>query len=338
MSKNLRISLFGLTGAVAGFVLQGCFAPQPTPECSVTITAAALGLHPYYVKLDKTSGTGTCSQLTHLYAGMQRFRTKPSGGAFTLAVKSSPVVDPFIGKVYSADVDPVNNCVNEDDCQGEADPSASCVVSQTDGGLEVYDGTPVTVMGAMATAEPTDGGASYAVDPANECTSVPDPVKRVDALDPKGKLLNAIGKMPQFPTNNVCAVTEFTGGVQNYQEEVLTLVDGTTTTLPAITYKIEYSNFNVVNSTKVPGTAFTTDVKYTAGGCVAEYKGVGFWPEVACSNPASQGALVDSTECDPNADLDAGRVFGSGINPDFKPKCDTTLKVCVPTVDVTNLK
>ena len=59
MSKNLRISLYGLTGAVAGFVLQGCFAAQPTPECSVTITAAALGLAPYYVKLTKQTGTGT---------------------------------------------------------------------------------------------------------------------------------------------------------------------------------------------------------------------------------------------------------------------------------------
>ena len=144
--------------------------------------------------------------------------------------------------------------------------------------------------------------------------------------------------MPQFPKNNVCAVTDFVGGGQDFQEEVLNLVDGSTQTLPAATYKLEYTNFNVVNSTKVPGTAFTSDVKLTEGACVAEYKAVGFWPEIGCSNDPSEGALVTSTECDPNADLDAGRVFGSGINPAFEPKCDTALGVCVPTVDVATIK
>ena len=112
----------------------------------------------------------------------------------------------------------------------------------------------------------------------------------------------------------------------------------TTQTLPAITYKLEYTNFNVINSTKVPGTAFTADVKYTEGTCVAEYKALGFWPPVSCSNKPSEGALVESGECDPNGDLDAGRVTGSGINPEFKPKCDTALGMCVPSVDVTTIK
>lgn len=334
MSKNLRISLFGLTGAFAGFVLQGCFAAQPTPECSVTITASGLGLSPYYVKLTKVSGTGACSQMTHLYAGVQRFRTAASGGGFTLAVKSSPVVDPHLGYNYSADYDYWNNCVNEEDCHGEDDLAAACVVNVNDGGIELYDGTPVDSAGTVGLAD----GGSYDVDLANECVSVEEPVERVDASDPKGKKLNAIGNMPQFPSNNLCAVTDWVGGAQDYQEEIIDLADGTQTTLPAITYKAEYTNFNVVNSTKVPGTAFTADLKYTEGSCVAEYKAIGFWPEIGCSNDPSEGALVDSTECDPNADLDAGRVFGSGINPEFKPKCDTALGVCVPTVDVTTIK
>lgn len=325
MSKNLRISLFGLIGAVAGFSLQGCFATQPTPECSVTITAAALGLAPYYVKLTKVDGTGSCASMTHMYAGMQRFRTQASGGAFTLAVKSSPVVDPYLGYVYAADVDDSNNCVNEEDCQGADDPTAACVNAVADGGLELNDGTPVDSAGTVSLAD----GGSYDVDPANECGVVEESIPRVDATDPDGAKLNAIGKMPQFPTGNVCAITDWTGGEQNFQAEDLTLVDGTMQTLPAITYKAEWTSFNVINSTKVPGTAFTADLKYTEGSCVANYKAVGFWPEIGCS--------ADS-DCDPNADLDAGRVFGSGINPEFKPKCDMDLEVCVPTVDVATIK
>ncbi len=334
MNKNFRISLFGLVGAVAGYGLTGCFAAQPTPECSVTITAAALGLTPYYVKLTPVSGTGSCAQMTHMYTGMQRFRTAPSGGAFTLAVKSSPVVDPYLGYNYSADVDPSNNCVNEEDCTGADDPSAMCVNNLPDGGIETYDGTPVENDEAV----PTDGGDPFPVDVANECVSVEESIARVDPTDENGKKLSAIGKMPQFPTNNSCAVTEFEGGAQNFQAEDLELADGSMTTLDAVTYKLEYTNFNVVNSTKVPGTAFTSDVKYTEGSCVAEYKAVGFWPEIGCSNDPSEGALVESADCDPNADLDAGRIFGSGINPEFKPKCDTALGVCVPTVDVTTIE
>ncbi len=334
MSKNSRISLFGLIGGVAGFALSGCFAAQPTPECSVTITAAGQRLGPYYALLTPVDGTGSCATLDHMYMGVQRFRTQANGGAFTLAVKTSPVVDPFLGYVYQADVDPSNNCANEEDCQGEDDPTAACVRTVADGGLELDDGSAVDPTTGTVTV--ADGG-SFDVDLENECTSVPEPLERRDATDPDGKKLNAIGQMPQFPSNKVCTVTNFVGGEQNYQEEVLTLANGSTFTEPAVTYKTEFTNFNVITSAKVPGTAITTDMKYTEGGCVANYKVVAFWPEIHCSNPASEGALVYSTECDPNSDADAGRFLGSGINPAFEPKCDTARGVCVPTVDVTTI-
>ena len=332
MSKNLRIGFFGLAGAVAGFALQGCFDAQPTPECSVTITAAALGLGPYYTKLTKVDGTGSCANLTHFYTGLQRFRTKAQGGAFTLAVKPSPVADPYLGYVYSADVDPDNNCENEEDC-------ADCTIELADGGLVISDGGVVeeytitlddggTDVG-VGTPDPAEPDLYRPVDDANLCKSVEEPIERRDPTDPDGKNLIALGQMPQFPSNNVCAISDFTGGVQNFGQEDLTLADGTTSTLPAITYKTEFTNFNVVNSTKVPGTAFTADVKLTEGGCVANYKAVGFWPEIHCAT---------DSDCDPNADLDAGRVFGSGINPAFEPKCDTVLEVCVPSVDVATIK
>ncbi|MDP1822734.1 MAG: hypothetical protein Q8L48_05815 [Archangium sp.] len=348
MSKNLRIVLFGLVGAVAGFGLQGCFAPQPLPECTVTNSTTALFLPPYFTKLVKVDGTGACSTLDHMYTGVQRFRTQASGGAFTLAVRVSPVVDPYLGYIYTGDTDITNNCVNEEDCQGGDDPANSCVVSQTDGGLELFDGTPVDDMST------TPDGGSY--DLANECGVVEEAVERLDPTDPDGKKLNAIGKMPQFPTAGICSVTEFTGGVQNFQEEMM--ADGTT--LPAVTHKVDFTNFNVINTAKVPGTAYTAEIKYTEGSCVANYKAMGFWvgsftgdPQIPCSDTAADAdpakgdgpdwfdpthILVTSDECEPLADLDAGRQFGTGMNPSFAPKCDTTLGVCVPSVDPTTLK
>lgn len=332
MNKNLRISVFGLAGAVAGFVLQGCFDAQPTPECSVTITAAALGLGPYYTKLTKVDGTGTCGDLKYFYTGMQRFRTQAQGGSFNLAVKTSPVVDPFLGYIYSEDVDPSNNCVNEADCD-------DCTVPQADGGLTVADGgvvedfTATLADGGMdtltGTPDPGEPDGYREVEAANECMSVVEPIERRDGTDPNGKNLVATGKMPQFPNSaNVCAITDITGGVQNYDQEVLTLADGSSKTLPAITYKTEFTNFNIVNTTAVPGTVFSADVKYTEGSCVANYKAFGFWPEIHCAT---------DVDCDPNADLDAGRVFGSGLNPEYKATCDTGLGVCVPTVSAEDL-
>ena len=324
MNTKLRIGLLGLASAVAGFTLQGCFAPQPVPECSVTITAAALGLTPYHVLMTKVDGTGACASLKHINVGLQRYRTKAAGGDFTLAVKASPVVDPYLGYVYSANTDAYNDCANEEDCQGEDDPTMSCVVNVDDGGVERFDGTPVEISGDVGIAgDPNDGG--FEVDPANECGVVEEELPRVDATDPDGKKLNAIGKMPQFPTNGVCTVTDFTGGEQNFQAEMD--IDGNV--IPAVTHKLEFTEFNVINSTKVPGTAFTSKIKYTEGSCVANYTAVGFWPEVHCEADA---------DCDPSADLDAGRILGSGINPEFKPKCDTDVGICVPTVDIAAIK
>lgn len=352
MNKNLRIGLFGLVGAVAGFGLQGCFSPQPLPECTVTNSTAGLFLPPYYTKLKLVDGTGSCAGLDHMYTGVQRFRTQAQGGAFTLAVKASPVVDPFLGYVYTGDLDISNNCVNEEDCQGADDPTLACIVNQADGGIELFDGTPVDSAG---TVTQSDGG-TYDVDLANECGLVEEEVSRVDPADPKGKNLNAIGKMPQFPTAGICSVTDFSGGVQNFQEELL--ADGTT--LPAIQYKVDFTEFNVISTAAVAGNAFLAKLKYTEGACVANYEAIGFWPgsfhatiDIPCAETAadadpskgdgpdwfdSSHILVTSGECEAMADLDAGRQFGSGINPAFKPKCDTTLGVCVPSVDPSTIK
>lgn len=327
MNKTLRISLFGLVGAVGGFTLQGCFAPQPLPECNVTVSSSGFGLNPYYVKLDNAVGTGACAMHDHMWTGMQRYRSAPIGGEFTLAVKSSIIVDPAIGDVYSADQDPSNNCVNEEDCQGADDPTMACVVAVADGGVELGDGTPVDpASGDVALAD----GGTYAVDLANECVSVEEPLPRTDAADPEGKNIPNFGKLPTLPTNGVCAITEWTAGsgVQNFQAEDLTLADGSMQTVPAAKYAVEWTDFKLISTPKVPGTAFTGKVKITEAGCEATYDALGIWPPIECAT---------DVDCDPNADLDAGRATGSGISPDWKPTCDTARGICVPSVDVTKL-
>lgn len=353
MKTTLRNGLLGLVGAVAGFGLSGCFTPQPQPECSVTITSAGLGLVPYYTmlkKIDVTPAAGACGDLDHMYVGLQRFRTKASGGDFTVALKASPVADPYLGYVYSADTDEYNNCVNEESCHGEDDVTLSCVTDVlADGGVELFDGTPVDTSamdGTGLVVDPVNG--DYQVDLANLCGPVEEPLYRVDPMDMDGKNLNIIANMPQFPTAGKCALTQVSGGAQNYQAE--TALDGTV--FPAITYKVEFTDTSVINNAEIPGIAFTGKVKYTEGGCVANYEAIGFWsgyntgtPEIFCTPAAGSaaGSLSDAPECDPNADLDAGRLLGSGMSPAFKPKCradamDPTSGICIPSIDLTAVK
>lgn len=354
-NKSLRIGLLGLTSAVAGFALQGCFAQQPLPECSVTISAAGQGLPPYFVLLTKvdSTGPGTCGDLKTMQVGMQRFRTKANGGDFTVAIRSSPVVDPYLGYNYSENIDDSNDCVNESDCQGADDILDTCVNFVDDGGIELNDGTPVIAIDdKVGNIDALDGGfvdgaedgGFIELDLANECGPVPEAIERRDPTDPDGKKLSVIGKMPQFPTAGLCAVTDFTDGTENFQAETLTLVDGSTKVLDAVTYSVAWSNFKVINTAKVPSTGFIGDLKFTEGGCTANYKARGFWSGSTNGNaaikctPTTDEQLSYATECDPSGDLDAGRVLGSGINPDFAPKCDKTLKVCVPSVELETLK
>jgi hypothetical protein len=351
MNSTIRTGLLGLVGAVAGFTLQGCFAPQPVPECNLTITAAAQGLVPYYAQLKKVDATGggTCGNLDHMYVGMQRFRTKASGGDFTVALKASVLADPYLGYAYSADTDPYNNCVAEESCNGEDDPTLGCVTTSADGGLELSDGTPVdSTTGDVG--DPNDGGYTIA-DLTNTCMSVDEPVERRDPSDPDGKNLNVIAAMPQFPTAGRCALTQQSGGTENY-EEVMTL----TGSLPAVTYKVEFTDTSIINTSEIPGIAFTGKVKITEGSCVANYTMTGWWvgaglntggPEIPCTPTdasAAPGSLTYAPECDPEANPDAGRITGSGMSPALKPLClvdtDTTRKnnICAPSIDLNNVK
>ncbi|RKH46541.1 hypothetical protein D7X12_04970 [Corallococcus sicarius] len=101
--------------------------------------------------------------------------------------------------------------------------------------------------------------------------------------------------------------------------------------LPAQDFGYTWSNLRIYNTPEIPGTQFTSDLTYTENGCTAEYSVKGIWPVVSCRGA---DAGLDETRCDPYADLDAGRLRGSGINPLFPVKCDPDTLICVLTGEV----
>ncbi len=333
MYKNIRVSLAGLLGVSAGFILQGCFADQPPPECGVSTSAAAQGVGPYFVKLTKVDGSGTCSDLSGIQVGLQRMRTQPTGGDYKLAIKASPLIDAFSGATDAISQDLSNDCAVEEACE-------DCVVKHDNGEMTIPDGGPIRkfpfedreVFGTPDSE--AEGGFRRVYPDQNECGYIPDPVERRDPSDPDGANTIITGDMPSHPTDGVCKVSNFVGGSQSFAPTEAETFDGVMQSFPAISYKMEFTNFALLNTTEVPGTIFNADLKYTVDNCVANYKAFGFWPTVACHSKPSEGALVESPDCDPNADVAAGRVTGSGINPGFKPMCDTSLGVCVPTADL----
>lgn len=116
-----------------------------------------------------------------------------------------------------------------------------------------------------------------------------------------------------------------------------------------ITYT--WSNIRVYVTTALPGTQLVGDLTYTKNGCTASYSVLGLWPAVSCVVKDSDGNPILDTEgklkydeslCNPDADPDAGRATGSGINPDIfaekRVKCDTGLGQCVLTAPPTQLQ
>ncbi len=355
--KTLRIGLIGLASAVAGFTLQGCFAAQPTPECQVATAEAAFGLTPYYVKLTNVDAAGSCGTRDHMYLGTQRFFNADGGAGFRLGMRSSVLMDHALGYTLEENVDPSNDCTNEEDCE-------LCVIALADGGLAVaVDGGPVAdftydLEDGGTDVEPglDDGMGGYTpVDVANECGPVTEPVERFDPNDPDGANLVGFGALPQYPTAGVCSVTDFTGATQDFEE--IEAVDGTI--IPALSAKLEWEALDVLMTAKVPGTAFTGKVKITEGACTATYEAYAFWPAIHCSAQADYDDLLASghedcaamtsctpeeargivnRDCDPYPNLEQERAYGSGINPLFEPVCNLERGICEPGVDVKTLQ
>ncbi len=118
-------------------------------------------------------------------------------------------------------------------------------------------------------------------------------------------------------SNNFCTISTLTKAEQN--------VGGSD-----IGY--EWSDAKFVVEPNVPGTQMSATLRYTEGGCTAEYKVVAMQPNVDCFKVDAQGnpvldsmgnQIADTTRCSPQAN----------VNPDFAVTCDPVLFKCVLTSD-----
>jgi hypothetical protein len=355
---KLKIGMAALFAAALGFAVPGCFAAQPPPQCAVVTSIGSFGIGPYYAKLDNKVSTGTCdeaasSDLTSLDIALARF-VKPGDNNFLLAVKNSYLVDVQQGLVYSGNASQAN------DCQTVTAPGgcAYCIASGTgltsafaDGGVAVAflaDGGPDVIVQTDGGPGPlrgvqvllTDGGMGR-VSLTNVCKDTDEALRRVDSSDPTRIL--SFATYPEFPDRDgLCTATGFDGGFQ-----LLDAVPVKGGSLPAIPLASEWTDFSIVNTSKAPATFFTAKLKMTEGSCSTTYDVTAFWPVIHCETLDENGDPVldangdyvpDETLCDPSNDYDAGRIYGSGINPALKPKCSPKLAICVPTVTAADLK
>ncbi|MDX2014679.1 MAG: hypothetical protein SFW67_31055 [Myxococcaceae bacterium] len=179
---------------------------------------------------------------------------------------------------------------------------------------------------AALEGDPQPRCETCSADGGNACVPVADPVKRVDPGDPTGAHRTAVGPFAAEPTAGRCPATGSLVAEQSFRAESLRLVDGGSAVLPALDVRLSFSDVSVITTPDVPGSAFTATLTRVEGACTTVSDVVAFFPAVACAR---------DTQCATAIDLDAGVSTVSGLNPAFKPVCDTTIGFCVPTVDVT---
>lgn len=160
------------------------------------------------------------------------------------------------------------------------------------------------------------------------------------------------GKYTTNPdANNIC----YTGGA-NGTATALSMADmnieefdtgevddmGNPVILPAMHYQQEWRNIRTYVTAGVPGTQAVGEMVFrdVDAGCEASYKFVALFPSVFCGREVDTDGdgepddyEPDNDACSPVADPAKGRVFGSGINPDFETTCDPQLLHCVLTTD-----
>jgi hypothetical protein len=185
---------------------------------------------------------------------------------------------------------------------------------------------------------------------------VQDP--EADNLDPATRTRNlyAVGNFTsQAPADELCTVPTF----NNRAEYVSTEFPGTTCGggggggaggagggdatggaggcvedpgTPGFNISYEWSNFRMIDRSDAVGNVFTAQMNYaetqTAGGadlsCSASYNVIAIAPAVDCSVYDAEGHIIDKDPalCLPEADPEAGRVAGSGLNPKLRDLID----------------
>jgi len=109
--------------------------------------------------------------------------------------------------------------------------------------------------------------------------------------------------------------------------------EGNPVTYPASHVRQTWSDLSVYVTAGAPGTQLVGRMTYEdlLERCKATYDVVALAPAVQCEGVDAEGNRTgkpDDKLCDPSGDPVAGRM-GSGINPDFKTRCDPELLYCV---------
>jgi len=104
--------------------------------------------------------------------------------------------------------------------------------------------------------------------------------------------------------------------------------------LPATHYKQEFKNVKIYVTAEIPGQQAVGLMHFedVLKGCQADYSFVAIAPSVACEATDADGkptGLPDNEACNPKADPEKGRIFGSGINPSFAVSCDPDTLHCL---------
>lgn len=301
--------MIGLMFGAAALAVWGAGCEQPTIDCRASRGSFA-------ATFVLQNGSGTCSELTTMVVGLQSYYAKGADGKVDIS-KSTLAIRPE-NIVYDSDA--VVSYVGDVEAAQEADPKPpnACWTS-----------TPITAN------EPSGVGSFSSTEPADGICTVNNAVSRFasNEIMPTGDPMDE---------NNIC-----------------------TEAFPAQDITYEWRNIKTFVTAAAPGNRFEADLTYTQDGCTATYKVCGVWPVVGCEkydwlsdtdpacavdtdeNPAPDTCncpgqeintpcavatgLPEDKLCDGDPDLEPqyGIPYGSGINIDFKAKCDPGSLLCV---------
>jgi hypothetical protein len=153
---------------------------------------------------------------------------------------------------------------------------------------------------------------------------------------------------PNEPTDGVCVAENITPVELNLPAIDKPLPDGGVETLPPVNRTYRFSNVRVVSTPLVPGTQWTADLEYTAGGCTSTYAVIGISPLVSCHEvfldeeenllPVLDDAglpIMVPEKCQQPVTLDDGGmtaavsdITGETTNIAFDLECDPKPRVC----------
>jgi len=142
------------------------------------------------------------------------------------------------------------------------------------------------------------------------------------------------------PVGDFCVVPSLTVANQNLGE-IPADKKKKTDAVPATSISYSWSNVKLYVTPSALGTQFTADLTITTDGVVCGYSALGMYPYIECGieDPKDEKKTIPddldgvARKCAPEADEDAGRPTGSGINPDFPTHCDPDLLACTLTKD-----